>query len=355
MEPIDLDSQDYEGFQNPEDRAFMLSKIKSVFGNSKPVLQKKYSDKIPEDILQRPVSDLLQDEHIAQKFLDTGVTIKEVLDLNPKNIPALRKLGAFAIFEINRRLKLFKMLEEKFFDDKALDTELIKELENHYGLKRIWLSDWIGESEISISVGIRKNINRGRWRGKNLNEKDKTVFSDMNKKNFSSYNSCDKKYLILKGEKPENKALLVISNNKISCWLNADLPEDFRESLNETPPEVPDADEIATAHATGNIISIMKEKFFCPDDYQSFSNLALKRKMSTEEYSEFIFGCRLKKWNPNLITDEKIINFFEKNKTKDGKIPTVLKKETWISQFAKRNGFKLFETFIRFYGYEPAL
>ncbi len=359
-----------EGFQNPEDRAFMLSKIRSVFGSAdapaKNLSHKSRETRkteIPDDILQRPISDLMDNEKIAKLFQSTGVTIRELLNTSqPENIPALKKLGAIAELELNRRLKKFKMLAENFFDDEAPDINLIKKLESLYGLKRVRLAELLGTSEASLSIKLKKVINRGRWRGKILDEDDEQVFAKMHNENHSQEISHEKKYMILKGDNPENQALLVMSDGKVNCWLSVDMPEELRRLLLENPePEIIDSepepdipvDEIMTANATGNIISILKEKFFCPDDYQGFANLAEKRGMTIEDYSEFIFGLKLKRWNSQMITDTKIIDLFEKRKNKNGKIPAAVSRENWIYQFAKRKGFDKFGDFVKFYGYEP--
>ncbi len=350
----DFESEEYEGFKNPEDRALMLSRIKSVFGNSSK--KRVIKNEIPNDILERPLSDLMDDEKIAAAIRETGVTINDVIKAgSPKNIKALEKFGSIAEMEINRRIKKLKMLNENFFDDDSPDSDLIKKLESHYGFKRVWLSEWAGYSGASISMCLKKNINRGRWRGKKLNENDRNIFSKMNEKNCSCHETQNnRKYLLLKGDNPKNKALIIIANDKVNCWFNTDLSDDFRELIESPQQESPDPDEIMSANATGNVISIMKKKFFCPDDYQGFLELAQKRGLTPSEYSEFIFGFELKRAYPKLITDNKIIKCLEKYKTNDGKIKIKSLNENWLINFAKRNGFESLEDFIRFYGYESA-
>ena len=196
---------------------------------------------LSERILSRPASDLHVSVRIYHSFQSEGIeTIEQALKLTPEAICHMRNTGAISARQLQEQLELLCEMGEAYFalnngaaeDDpksrvynkREIDIALVKTLQENYGLKISWLSEWYSLSKQSIYNKLAKKVNKGHWCNKELLSEERIVITRMIDERLFFFEKDDVKYYLVNNMK-DNCAYLIISAEDIKCFFLVDLPE----------------------------------------------------------------------------------------------------------------------------------
>lgn len=320
---------------------------------------------LPPEILSRPATDLNVSVRVCNSFHNEGIeTIEQVLALHPADVLHMRNMGKLSAQQLQEQIELLSEMGEDYFaitesaeeeepdapqySKRELDIVTVKNLQDSYGFKSIWLCEWYNVSRQRIYQKLAKRINHGHWCGKQLRPAERAVITEMiNAKSFYCERDGAKYYLVNNME--DDCAFLIVSANDIKCFFLKDLPDALQAGVRCEKLNRLTQDELSAIETLGHKVSIMKKPYFVPNDSATFKKLALERGLSNEEYAQFLTGVS---YCPKTVTvtDERIIPFLEEN-TIDGKtmIPSTPDSQ-WIRNYISRVGYNTDE-FIEFFGF----
>lgn len=329
---------------------------------------------LPEEILQRPATDLNISVRIRNVFHSNGIkTIGQVVALSNTEIKNLPRLGTLSAQQLQEQLDLLYEIGDEYFptektekdgnnsefaeDDEQsisnkknrnIDIFTVRKLIKEYGFKTTWLCEWYGISRQRVYQKISKRKNPGRWCGKQLLPEERVVLTEMiNSKSFY-YQNMEVKYYFL-NNMTDDCAFVIVSDDDIRCFFLADLPEALQARVKLENLHRFTENELKVVNTLGEKVYILKKLYFKPNDSGLFRSLASARGLSNEEYAQFLFGLPFCPANTAVI-DDRIIAFLEEN-TFDGRtmIPSSPDNQ-WIRSFISRSPFNTNE-FIAFYGF----
>ncbi|MSS11526.1 hypothetical protein FYJ38_23250 [Clostridium sp. WB02_MRS01] len=297
------------------------------------------------DMLRMSSMDIMNLHNIGAKTRDEiAVTVERIITegqcyIDKRQIAAL---GYCALEEEGEEQSV-----EKGFDFITIDV-----LTERFAFKTVRMTDWFGLSRQGIYNAIEKRSPKRRdtWIGKELSEFERDILIGLiNEKCF--VNSDDTVTCCCMNNRQNDFVCLFIYENEIKCFFLADLPEDIQEQIIAVSMHRFTERELSGGHE-GDVISVLKVKYFCPNDLTVFRSLASFRGMSADEYAMFLYGY------PYIasrnVTDEQIIAFFEENMVEGKVYISSDPKNQWIRSYASRNGYGIKE-FIEFFGYESKM
>ncbi len=321
---------------------------------------------VPEIVQSRPITDLYVSNRILTAFDREGIiTIGQLLTRSDEELKQIKNLGRLSLEQLFEQLRLLRELGEGYFvddvpeedspiaqivkyDKREFDIDTIKKLQDDFGLKTIWLSEWYGITRQRVYQKLAKRINHGKWRGKELSQEERLIITEMiNKKSFY----CEKekgKYYFLNNMKDDG-VFLIVTDEDIKCFFLQDLPLALQALLKSVDLQRLSERELKEKDSLGKQVYILKHPYFMPKDAKYFKSLAEAREMSNDDYAKFMFGIPYCKPNTQ-ITDDRIIAFLREN-TIDGitMIPAIPENQ-WIRSYISRSSYNTDE-FISLYGF----
>ena len=320
---------------------------------------------LSEEILSRPASDLHISVRIYHSFQNEGIeTIEQALALTPEVIRHMRNMGATSAQQLQEQLELLCEKGEAYFvsnsevdrdnpksqvyDKREMDIALVKTLQENYGLKISWLSEWYSLSRQSIYNKLAKKVNKGHWCNKELLSEERIVITRMINERLFFFEKDDVKYYLVNNMK-DDCAYLIISAEDIKCFFLADLPEALQVRIKIQNLHRFTETECAVLDTLGKKVFILKKQYFMPNDSLKFRTLANARDLSLDAYSQFLFGLPFCSASVS-ITDDRIIAFFEENTINGQTYIPATPDNQWIRSYISRSPYNT-EEFIAFYGF----
>lgn len=238
---------------------------------------------------------------------------------------------------------------------REIDWYVLNLLKNEFGLRYVWLCDWYGVTRQCVDQKVKKASRRrtGKWCGFGYSDSEEATLINMLKGGKTEYSNGEEYfYFLTNGD--GKYAVLIVNATGIRCVFEEDIHGDLKDFiLNNRLNELSFRENEIIEN--GSQVSILKVEYFVPNnkDITDFSSYAKKRGMSREEYALFLTGKPYAK--DFSITDEKILDFFEKHLNDQGKVYiSADPSNQWIKSYASRKGYKISE-FIELYGYQSAL
>ncbi|SDB07137.1 hypothetical protein SAMN02910298_00224 [Pseudobutyrivibrio sp. YE44] len=239
---------------------------------------------------------------------------------------------------------------------KEIDYVVVNKLIEDYGFKISQICKWYGITRQAADMRFKHSQRKQAklkytWEGFECSPSEEAVFQEMINRGIAELTQDEilyEYYSNLNGD----MCFIVVSPEFIKSFFLQDMPESIRELVAIKRIAFFSYEELNIVNSSTYVMRL-KEKYLIPCDKGKFVSFARKRKLSPEEYSLFIAGCKL--GTDRGVTDDKIIAFFEENMNSEGKVHIKADpKNQWIKSYASRNGFGINE-FISFYGYESAL
>ncbi len=369
---LDLRSNNYLGIQamDPVFKAELDEKVSSLIelgdsffdsvNNETGTRNMQISKRsIRTENLQTPIIDLNLSDRIIEALQKNNIdTVDKILSLSWDDIASIQNLTPRYKKELSDQISQIIELGDQFFDpdpvgvqnksrNRKFDKETYIKLKENFDLQPNWVCEWYGFSRQRLSQMVNGK-SRGVWCGNELLPEESAMIKEMiSKKLFYAKYENTECYLL--NNKKDDAAILLVSDKYIKCFFLQDLPQDIQILIQEAGLEKYTEEEINAFPIQGQIITIMKEQFFLPEDTSVFRKFAQSRKMTADDYSRFLYGipyCR----KSTSVTDEKIVSYLEDH-TVDGItfIPTT-PDSTWLRTFITKNNFSA-EDFIAFYGF----
>ncbi len=315
---------------------------------------------LSESTLNRSISELKANVRVLNALARGGVTtVGEMIDLKPNDIIKLRNLGAKSYRELMDIIQAVKEQDKAYFTTEQIikkvkeypkrefDIEIIHLLQDNYSFKTNWLTEWFNITRQRVDQKLKKRFNTGCWRGREfLTDEIDAVMSMVAAHNF--INTVGEKSYYFLNNRDDDCTVIIVSDEEIKCFFLDDMPEELKARIIEEKMQTYSESEYSD-WVKGEFITVLKKSYFNPYDTSHFRYLASARRMSQDEYAMFLYGVPYIT-NKHSVTDDKIIDFLEKNKV-DGKVYIPATPEThWLRSFISRSGYTV-DDFIKFYGY----
>ena len=339
-------------------------------GDTNEVIQNSidWEDVLPASYLNDSIENYIFDNLLINIFRgQEKMTMRDVLQLSDDEMCELQRVGQAKrqlVIELRDRalngeecvilggeVKAVNEIEPT----REIDSYVLNLLKNEFGLRYVWLCDWYGVTRQRVEQKVKKasRTRIGKWCGFGYSDSEENTLIDMLKDGKTEYSNEEGFfYYLTNGE--GNYAILIVNATGIRCMFEKDIHGDLKDYiLNNRLNELSFRElEIAS---NGAAVSLLKVEHFVPDnkDITDFSSFAKKRQMSREEYAIFLTG---KPYARDFsITDDDILDFFEKHLNDQGKVYiSADPSNQWIKSYASRKGYKISE-FIKLYGYQSAL
>ena len=321
-----------------------------------------------ESMDQISISELPMSVRVYNGLKRGGInTVKDLLLLKKSELLELRNIGATSVEEIESIQNSIWVEREEYFSQKAgeyddveakltedtrdFDKIVIADLRENYNFSTALLQEWFGITRQGVYQRLAPHKkNKDKWVGKELTSKDLEGIRLLISQKSLYEEIEDEKYYFFNNKK-DDCVFLCVSDKEIKCFYLADLPEDVQEIIRKENLDRYDAEELALS-PLGEIVYILKEPYYKPNDMYNYRRLAQRRGMSLDEYAQFLEGIPY--YGGKNITDDQIIEFFDANMV-DGKVYISSDSSNqWIRSYSSRNGYTL-KAFIEFYGYESAM
>lgn len=320
---------------------------------------------LPDKILSRPATDLRVSVRICNSFRLEGIeTIGQVITLKASDILRMKNMGTLSCQQLLDEIEQLKVLGDAYFeteeDDieateetpeynkRELDIVTVRKLRENYGFKTIWLSEWYNLSRQRIYQKLSKRINHGRWCGKELLSDERASITEMiNQESF--FKEADGKKYYLVNNLVDDCAFLVVSETDIKCFFLEELPVALQALVKSYNLHRFSDNECVAVKELGKKISILKKDYFMPNDSATFRSLATARRMSNDEYANFLFGLPYKPAHTS-VTDERIVSFLRENTTNGRTLIPLTPDTQWIRSYISRSPYSMDE-FVAFYGF----
>jgi len=333
---------------------------------------------LPEEILERPATDLFVPIRVCNAFKREGIeTIRQVVGLSASDMMKMRNMGALSIRQLQEQIELlyekggdyFQLddVDESMSEDtseatdksydygrpgKRFDFSVIDILTERFSFKSPWMTDWFGLSRQSIYNVLEKRLpgRRGIWTGKELTDSERAILEGLIESRTFDYND-EKLTCSCMNDRQGDLACIFIYDNEIKCFFLKDLPGDLQQRILEIGYHKLSERELS-GESDGDIVYYIRKPYFLPRYPDKFRSNAQLRGMGVNDYSLFISGYPV--GDTRAVSDNQIIAFFEDNLI-DGKVYISSDpKNQWIRSLASRNGYAI-KDFIELYGYESRL
>ncbi len=307
---------------------------------------------IPEEIEAIPLRAMKLNTRLHNCLCRTGCkTVGDVVRMKRETIYKIRGIGKYSIDELkkvvtrieNEGAEYFKqpdpMLDQLSVNPREMDITTVRNLKENYGLKTKWIAEWYGVSESWINEKILHGRNTGNWCNRVLTNEDVQYLEHMLEENLEIYSPDVERTIYLINNHKDDCAVVIINRTEIKCFYLDMLPEELRKHIREKRRESLTHEEFMIIRE-GEIVSVLKKKYFRPKDSARFFIKAKLRNMSSEEYSLFLTGLPLLS-RQVTVTDDRIMEFLRKY-CKNGKISMPIGENCqWFRSFIFRNGYTI--------------
>lgn len=353
----------------------VIDNVDDIFSQFE-VRQQKIAS-IHGDVKEMPVKELCIGTRAQNALYSSGIhNVGSMIQMTQKDIAQLRNVGKKTRDEISATIEgiisegktyiaklntgmLPKNVPDKTIGNnaekilqKGFDFSVIDTFVEKFGFKIVQMTEWFGLSRQRIYDIVEKRPQQRRdvWTGKTIDDFEKNLLNRLVAEKKFDY-SDDTVIFYCTNNKCDDFACVFIYKNEIKCFFLSDLPHEV-QNLIMTANFHRYTEREFLYRTMGEVVSVLKQKYYSPANMETFRLLASSRGMTIEEYSLFLTGYPY--MSARNVTDEIIIDFFEANMV-DGKVYISSDpKNQWIRSYASRNGYGIKE-FIEFYGYEPNL
>lgn len=323
---------------------------------------------VPEEIENIPISKLKLSVRLFNGLNRDGFdTVGKVVRMTRQEMLSIHRMGAKTLEELQTIIQDIKDEGIDYFSEdrvkdlpidekhkRTIDIETVKRLKEDYGLKPAWLIEWYSLTRSRIQQILNKRRNHGNWLNRELTEENKVLLLSMIQQRLQIVKAKDGTKAYFLNNRRDDSAVVFVTEEEIKCFFLNMLPETIQERIKESRLDCLSPEEFEMV-STGKIVSILKEKYFCPENTGKFRQFAALRGMSTDEYCLFLTGMKYATAQ-STVNDEKIIEFLQAHYT-DGRIMIPSNNSTqWFRSFISRNGYSI-EEIAELYGFgeEPVL
>ena len=224
---------------------------------------------------------------------------------------------------------------------RAIDIETVKKLKEDYGFKPAWLLEWYSLTRSRIQQILSQKRNHGNWINRELTDENLMLLRKIIQQKVETAEAENGTKLYFLNNRRDDCAVIFVTDEEIKCFFMNMLPETIQERIRENRLDCLSIDELEMI-STGRVVSILKEKYFCPENTAKFRQLAMVRGMSTGDYCFFLTHMKYAT-SQSTINDEKIIEFLDAHYT-NGRVRIPSNNSTqWFRSFIYRNGYSIEE------------
>ena len=271
---------------------------------------------VPEEIENISIREIKLSERLRNVLISGGVlTVGNLLRMKKRDLISIPGMGTRSVDELLDIIEEIKKNGIVVFDEdepvdnykRALDIDTVKKLEENYGFKFIWLTEWYGVKRSQIQQIMRDAQDRGNWLNGDMTDSDKKLLLDMinSKKKCIVSEDGTKAYFL--NNRHDDCAVIFVSEREIKCVFLDKMPYDIQKKIRDERLDCLTFEECEII-SSGEKVSILKKEYFRPKDILKFRWLAKIRRMTTEAYCKFLTGMKYTA-TPTSINDEKIIKF----------------------------------------------
>lgn len=307
---------------------------------------------IPEEIEAIPLRAMKLNTRLHNCLCRTGCkTVGDVVRMRRETVRKIRGIGSISIDELkevvtrieNEGVEYFKqpdpMLVCISVNPREMDIETVKNLKEKYGFKIKWIAEWYGVSVSWINEKILHGKNKGNWCNRVLTDEDIQYLEHMIEENLEIYCPGAERMMYLLNNHKDDCAFVSVDKTEIKCFYLDMLPEELQKNIREKRRECLTHEEFMIVRE-GEIVSVLKKKYFRPKNSGRFLIKSKLRNMSSKEYSIFLTGLPLLS-RQVTVTDDRIMEFLRKY-CKNGKISMPMDKNCqWFRSFISRNGYTI--------------
>ena len=317
---------------------------------------------VPDELESIPSAKLIISNRILKSLYRNNYnTIGKVLRMTLQDMQSLHGVGEKGILELQSVISKIKEQGAAYFNDerkdapidisnkREIDIETVNKLKKDYHFKPGWLSEWYHVTRARIQQKLSKTKNRGNWVNRSMTDSDKQLLLYMiETRQEEGIGEDGTKAYFLSNQK-DDCAVIYVSEDEIKCFFLNMLPEDVISIVKGCRLDCLSMKELQIM-SSGKTISILKEKYFCPDNTFTFRQMANSRGMSLEDYCLFLTGMHYITAQSS-VDDEKIVDLLQTYYV-DGQIMIPSNNSTrWFWSFIERKGYS-FDEIIDLYGDE---
>lgn len=317
---------------------------------------------VPEEIENISINELKLSVRLFNGLIRGGFdTVGKVVRMTQVEMLSIPRMGSKTIEELQCVIQDIKNEGIDYFSEdrardlpidekhkRTIDIETVKKLKDDYGLKPAWLNEWYSVTRSRIQQILNKRRNHGNWLNRNLSEDNKSLLLTMIQQRVEIIESESGTKAYFLNNRRDDCAVVFVTDQEIKCFFMSMLPEAIQERIKESRLDCLSFEELEII-STGKTISILKEKYFCPESTGKFRQFAALREMSPDEYSLFLTGMKYATAQ-STINDEKIIEFLEAHYT-NGRVMIPSNNSTqWFRSFISRKGYSI-EEIAELYGF----
>ena len=233
---------------------------------------------------------------------------------------------------------------------KGFDYTTIDILRTKFSFKVINIRKWfdLSNKKFYQILGNRPRKHQDTWRGKNLEDSELSIISSLVDEKKFEYQD-DVVSCCCANDRHGDLACVFVYKDDIKCFFLNELPHELQDKIVAARYHEFTQRELS-GDADGKVVYVLKEPYFKPADIRKFRSCVVSRKMSTDNYSIFISGCRY--FGNRYITDDILIDFLEKNMINGMvHIATTDPKNRWFISFVAWHGLTPGDL-IEFFGYK---
>ena len=233
---------------------------------------------------------------------------------------------------------------------KGFDYTTIDILRTKFSFKVINIRKWfdLSNKKFYQILGNRPRKHQDNWRGKNLEDSELSIIASLVDEKKFEYQD-DVVSCCCANDRHGDLACVFVYKDDIKCFFLNELPHELQDKIVAARYHEFTQRELS-GDADGKVVYVLKEPYFKPADIRKFRSCVVSRKMSTDNYSIFISGCR--NFGNRYITDDILIDFLEKNMINGMvHIATTDPKNRWFISFVAWHGLTPGDL-IEFFGYK---